>query len=304
MILKENNCTCHPEVPGEVVFETKDYNFNATDANIAILSCIKCGSLYPDKFPTDESLFQLYVNYYTSIQKTSGFRKIFHFLVKKLQKTTRLRNTPQDSQAIFDYGCGSGEYLHALSKLKYRGKLYGSDIIEPEAADNFFQWVPMEMLDKLDGKLDWITMSHVLEHVPNPYETVTQLTSYLTERGAIWISTPNANSFLIDCFKGWARDVDFPRHRQIFSYTGLCEFLNRCGLEPEFRRTDKINSVLNFLSCFKNLSNESEVSLYFRLRLLSKAMWQLIKYLIFPRGPVDSKAPELVVICTKVTGGL
>lgn len=302
MNLQDNNCACHPEAFGEVMFETKDYNFKTINATGLILSCIECDSLYPDKFPTDECLEQVYVNYYTSGKQSSGLRKVFRWLLRKLQNTTTFRNTPLDACAICDYGCGAGEYLQALSNSGHNGKLYGSDLIRPEAEDGFpFQWLPMEVFDEIDNQFDWITMCHVLEHVSNPEQIVTRLASCLTDGGAIWIATPNANSFLIDCFKGWARDVDFPRHRQIFSYTGLQELLSSCGLEIEFQRADRINSVINFGSCAKNLLGDSSVSSWLRLRVLSKALWRLIKHMGLPRHLPDLEATELVVICRKLT---
>lgn len=302
MDLQQNSCACHPKVHGEVMFETRDYNFNTTNATSMILICKECGSIYPDKFPTDDSLAQAYVNYYTSKKQSSGLRKLFRSLLRKLQKTTTFRNTPLKSRTICDYGCGSGDYLHTLNRSGYSGKLYGTDLIKPELEDDLiFHWLPMEVFDEHNKQFDWITMSHVLEHVSDPEQTITGLVACLTENGSIWIATPNSDSFLIDSFKGWARDVDFPRHRQIYSSSGLREILYRCGLEAEFQQVDKINSVLNFVSCTRNLLDDNNISSYTRLTVLTKAMYRLIKHLAIPGHPLDSEAPELVVICKKST---
>ncbi len=302
MNLQDNNCACHPEAYREVLFETKDYNFNTTNASGLIFSCKECGSLYPDKFPTDKCLEQVYVNYYTSGKKRSKLRKVFRWLLRKSQKTTTFRNTPLDACAICDYGCGSGEYLQTLNNSDHNGKLFGYDPVRPESEDGFpFQWLPVKVFDGKGNQFDWLTMCHVLEHVSNPKQIVTRLTSCLMEGGAIWIATPNANSFLIDCFKGWARDVDFPRHRQVFSGSGLHELLSSCGLEIEIQREDRINSVINFGSCAKNLLGDTSVSSWLRLRILSKALWRLIKHMFLPRHLSDLEATELVVICRKST---
>ena len=124
--------------------------------------------------------------------------------------------------------------------------------------------------------------------------------SPIASPGAIWIATPNANSFLIDSFKGWSRDIDFPRHRQIFSYPGLQEILNKCGLEPDLQHTDRINSVINFVACTKNLFGDSAISLSERVKIILMALLRLTKQLCLPMKNVESESPELVVICRKI----
>ncbi|MDQ3073944.1 MAG: class I SAM-dependent methyltransferase, partial [Bacteroidota bacterium] len=75
-----------------------------------------------------------------------------------------------------------------------------------------------------------ITMNHVIEHLPDPFQTIRQLTDKLRPGGYIEGQTPNSDSSERMIFKeGWS-GFHSPRHTVVFSKKGLEIFLERVNL--------------------------------------------------------------------------
>lgn len=102
---------------------------------------------------------------------------------------------------IADFGCGSGNFLR-LSK-SYCKDLVGIDY-EQESIKNL-QGVGINCYKNLssikDKSLDVITAFHVIEHLPNPIEILTEMKKKLVSGGLIIIEVPNANDILLSTFK-------------------------------------------------------------------------------------------------------
>jgi len=292
-----NSCGCGNVGMGMHVFYTRDYNFKATSEKCAVLRCQYCGSLYSERFPSVESLAEAYGNYYTNQMRHSGLRRIFSRLLNLTRQKYMLRCTPRNAHPILDYGCGAGEFLSTLKNEGFDSGLYGTDIIKPDIAANMgFDWLPLEWFDVPDRSYAWITMSHVIEHLVSADMVLARLANVMTKGGSIWISTPNADSVLIRCFKGCARDIDFPRHRQIYSKKALEEMLVKAGFSVQFLSAPRINAILNFNSCAKNIWACEEMATLEKLRVILASGIRVIWHLALPQRYRVLESPELVLI--------
>ena len=117
----DNSCSCGSSSNGMHIFDTRDYNFKTTSEKCAVLRCLDCGSLYPERFPVVESLQYAYVNYYTTPRRRLGYRRLMRRLVVMTRWQYMLRETPTYARLILDYGCGSGEFLSSLKDDGYSG---------------------------------------------------------------------------------------------------------------------------------------------------------------------------------------
>jgi hypothetical protein len=135
--------------------------------------------------------------------------------------------------------------------------------------------------------------------VPDPRETILSLADCIASDGAIWISTPNAQSFLFDSLQGYARDADFPRHRQIFSRKGLVELLQESGFTLKFHSPPRVNAILNFFASMRSLGKVNSRH-KFLLGFL-KSFWALMLYLISSQSRRFVTDPEIIAVARKKT---
>lgn len=133
-----------------------------------------------------------------------------------------------------DIGCGNGAYL---SYLKPHGwQVCGVDVSSraAEVAKSVFD------IDVFVGELndvpfssqsfDFVHMSHVIEHMTEPIETLKRIAELLKPGRLVYIETPNAES---DGFKAMGKywfPLETPRHVYLFSPDTLREALDRAGL--------------------------------------------------------------------------
>lgn len=93
-----------------------------------------------------------------------------------------VRNIPSDAR-ILDVGCGNGAMVHTLAKESAASEIYGIDLSDANiqfAKQNFshekIQYVCGNVLTDLPDKhFDVITMSNVLEHLPERVQFLTSL---------------------------------------------------------------------------------------------------------------------------------
>ena len=300
MKLTVNHCACGSGKNGVRVFDTRDYNFKSTSEKCSVLRCPECGSLFPERFPALECLQDSYKNYYTACNQRSGIKRLLRSVVDMARWEYMLRWTPRNAQPILDYGCGSGEFLSSLKHEGYDGGLYGTDLFKPtEAANMDFEWLPLYRFDEADRRYDWITMSHVIEHLTSVEPVLARFANITPTGGAIWIATPNADSVLIRCFKGLARDIDFPRHRQIYSRKAIEDQLKRAGFGVQFLPEPRINVILNFNSCAKNVLECEEMTTLAKVRVITVAAIRTALHVALPQRLRGREAPELVLIATR-----
>jgi SAM-dependent methyltransferase len=239
-----NSCVCG-EQESEFAFPVADWNFSNVTETGLMRRCLACASLFPDRFPDEGSIGFAYRTYYTVPSRKSLAGQARRAALEMLQGDMTSRHLPASAKRVLDFGCGSGAWLARMKDMRPELELAGTDITRPDVPSLPFRWIDPVDMPAESQSFDWITLSHVLEHVPDPLETLRSLVGCLAPGGAIWIATPNAQSYLFASLKGRARDADFPRHRQIFSRAALEQLGKACGLDCRFEMPPRINAVLN-----------------------------------------------------------
>jgi 2-polyprenyl-3-methyl-5-hydroxy-6-metoxy-1,4-benzoquinol methylase len=159
-----------------------------------------------------------------------------HFdILNKILKTIK-SNFNNNKINIFDFGCGSGFYLHELKKRGYEDSL-GVDFNEEviEAAKEVYgvnaKNLNINDLIKNNSKYDLILLNQVLEHVDNPVELVKNLHKLLNNDGILFISVPNINYFKIKKLirSGNLPSGNYPPHHiSFFNKNSLKYLLELC----------------------------------------------------------------------------
>ena len=100
---------------------------------------------------------------------------------------------------------------------------------------------------------------------------------------------------MFKCFKGFARDADFPRHRIIFSHNELKKILEDSGYQVKFITPPRINLILNFISCSSNICNSSELYQIQKIKIIIIAIFRITLHLLMPGSLQQKESPEIVL---------
>jgi 2-polyprenyl-3-methyl-5-hydroxy-6-metoxy-1,4-benzoquinol methylase len=143
---------------------------------------------------------------------------------------------PIAGKRVLDVGCGGGYFLRIAREL---GAV--TQGVEPSDAGStqtrqqglaVFKGMLTDYIasDTCTQNFDIITSSHVVEHVPNPVETLREMKSILATSGYIWIAVPNAQCYFSrELGRNW-HSHDLPYHLQQFSLQSLAKAGELAGL--------------------------------------------------------------------------
>jgi SAM-dependent methyltransferase len=121
---------------------------------------------------------------------------------------------------IVDVGCGRGDYLKLMRDLGW--KVLGIELNPVVANITRNKGIPVFQGTLNDAKLtegsaDFVTLSHVIEHLPEPLMVIDEVFRILKNCGKLVIHTPNAQSLCHQVFRKNSYHLDPPRHLFIFS---------------------------------------------------------------------------------------
>lgn len=172
-----------------------------------IYQCTVCGFAYSVPELIDDEFKKLYTDYYPRanisiehVRRVATFRTGPFFLFKTWLQGTQ--NTChyhiRSGERVLDVGCGDGASL--LDITRAGGEAYGTEYdrnVEPIARKLglriFFGDLAQASYE--DDFFDAITMSQLLEHIPNPIAFLRIAKQKLKPGGRIIMSFPNINSF-------------------------------------------------------------------------------------------------------------
>lgn len=138
---------------------------------------------------------------------------------------------------ILDHGCGDGSFLDRAAERMPGRMLYGYEISDrssvTERCDGRVTIIrgSDEDLFRVLPECRLITMNHVIEHLPDPLQTLSELRRRLLPGGVLEGQTPAAGSLEHRVFGARWSGYHAPRHTVVFSPAGLTSLLARAGLE-------------------------------------------------------------------------
>jgi 2-polyprenyl-3-methyl-5-hydroxy-6-metoxy-1,4-benzoquinol methylase len=148
---------------------------------------------------------------------------------------------------VLDVGCGDGGFLHRMQRLGWSST--GVDF-DPKAIENaharYGSTLTLLNTDLShahfpDDFFDVVTMSHVIEHVPDPVALLVEARRVLKSGGRLVVTTPNIQSFGHEKFRDCWWGLDAPRHLQIFTLAAL----KLCARKASFTVVEATSSAAN-----------------------------------------------------------
>ncbi len=150
---------------------------------------------------------------------------------------------------FLDVGCGSGGQLKHFSDAGWT--VTGLDV-SPTAIAAAARRVPNATLRtgtlatfESPDRFDIISMCHVLEHLPDPGETLTRCRELLAPGGRLLVNVPNIESWEARLFGDSWMAFDVARHCSHFSPSTLAALLEARGFDVERMRPAMIPSTLS-----------------------------------------------------------
>ena len=245
----------------------RDHFFECAPGEWQFYQCGRCESGYLDPRPSPNSISLAYSNYYTHQKYNStsnGLRGVWHALRDDYMlaafgaRSTRtlwpgrwvvrlfplgragldsvmarhLEQLPNPDARLLDVGCGNGNYLEFARRAGWNVRGIDLDPAAVGAACAQGLDVIEGTIDLLDGEsgcYDRITLSHILEHVYDPWSVLERCYRLLKPGGGLWLETPNVNSMGHDIFGPNWRGLEPPRHLHLFSRKCLRDKIAEIG---------------------------------------------------------------------------
>ena len=150
---------------------------------------------------------------------------MFRYKWRKInQKSKRMISTH------LDYGGGTGGFSTFTQKKGIRTTIVenSSSVLTQLKKEGHHAYGSLKDIGS-DKKFDLITLWHVLEHLPNPKETIKNLKGRLNAKGLLVLAVPNLNSFDASYYQEFWAGYDLPRHLWHFSNKGLQKIIENSG---------------------------------------------------------------------------
>jgi 2-polyprenyl-3-methyl-5-hydroxy-6-metoxy-1,4-benzoquinol methylase len=141
---------------------------------------------------------------------------------------------------LLDVGCGNGSFLERMRALGW-----GVTGVDPDPGA--VMYCEKRGLHVFQGNIsdvpagaryDVITLNHVIEHVMDPVNLLSECARLLRPEGRVVLTTPNLLSLGHRWFKKDWRGLEVPRHFNIFSPSALKQCIGQAGLRLTSLRTE------------------------------------------------------------------
>jgi SAM-dependent methyltransferase len=144
------------------------------------------------------------------------------------------RRFPQRGLLV-DVGCGNGEFLAQAREMGWRTlgvepdaqavaacRARGLEVVEGDVH---------ALLPAHAGRAEVVTLSHCIEHVPDPRQVLASVHGLLRPGGTVWIATPNPGGAGLRIFGSAWRGLEPSRHLCVPSQRALRGMLAEAGFE-------------------------------------------------------------------------
>ena len=177
--------------------------------------------------PTPPELSRYYESddYISHHQEDKSFKtKIYRFFQKynlKYKKSI-LDQYVTTGKNILDYGCGAGEFLNFIQKdYSVKGFEPNKDARNAATKKVGNDKIVSDLNQIQNESLDAVTMWHVLEHIENQEEFLSEIYTKIKKGGKLIIAVPNYKSLDAEYYQEFWAAYDVPRHLYHFSKEGM-----------------------------------------------------------------------------------
>jgi SAM-dependent methyltransferase len=295
MVIGIDLCFCHTNVSNSKIVYRNLKGFN-------IVQCNNCGQIYTNPFPTTlKNVADIYNGDYLIKKNKKEQLKYMKYARFNLNDFTDL-----DGKRMLDIGPGGGETLVI-------GKQSGAEVcgfeINPVLSSHLRAqgFTIYNDINKIPNDFfDYITMTMVLEHIPDPYAYLIAVKSKLKENGKLRINVPDFNSIPRKLFKKYWSAFCPDQHLWFFTENSLSLLLQKVGYKIELVHKDSLGKGIDehgkitydgFECFFNSLGNIFVKLVSIFLLVVDKLTFQKVG--AFIRKSWDNQGDQLTIIVSK-----
>ncbi len=237
---KLTNCPICGSGESSPLLKAEDHTVSRETFQIA--QCKSCGFRFTNPRPKAEELGAYYLSedYLSHSNRSKGIIAKLYMMVRRrtIKKKVSMINelNKANERSLLDIGCGTGEFLKAVSTVKWACTGVEPSVIARGIAQKQHRLNVIEEigLDKLEGgQFDVITMWHVLEHVSLLNERIIQVKRLLKPGGSFVVAVPNCTSYDAKIYGEFWAAWDVPRHLYHFTPEDIGRLMSKHGLRIE-----------------------------------------------------------------------
>jgi 2-polyprenyl-3-methyl-5-hydroxy-6-metoxy-1,4-benzoquinol methylase len=221
-----------------VICEAYDFRFLFDCKKFRIEKCIGCGLVQVTNMPAPEDFPEVYDKTFFDTAyadlETNGKRQRYVYLNFE-NKLNQIERRVGRVGKLLDVGCSFGFFLDAARQRGW--SVEGIDISSYAAScararfNLSVQNAAVTEARYPSQSFDVITMWEVIEHLPNPVQSLAYLKRFLKDDGIAVFGTPNVASYLAMIQgKRW-RNWEPPAHLLYFSPETMSRLFDRCNLK-------------------------------------------------------------------------
>ena len=136
-------------------------------------------------------------------------------------------------------------------------------------------------------RFDFITLSHVLEHVYDPVELLRSCYGLLNDGGVLWLETPNIESMGYAYYKSSWRGLEPPRHITLFNIKSLSKVMLKAGFQMIEQKNHGLSGIYMGLSSERILSKSEPCGTW--LKCIVRTILKLLRVLSLEIVQLSSK---------------
>jgi Methyltransferase domain len=229
-----------------------------------LVQCSECELIYLSPLPSQEVFDELYVNQTQfGCSEYSGLRGLWilcSFYCRTMRWLSRMISDSAHGLRVLEVGSGLSWMCRAAKLMNRKSTTVAQDI-SPEKMGSC-PWVDHYVVGELHLKkkeihefapYHVISLTHVIEHLPDPIDTLRICRSFLGETGVLFVTAPYRprgwrDSSLLAVWRNWNYN-HVPAHLQYFNESSMRQCARLSGLDLLFFSASAKKEGLKALLC-------------------------------------------------------
>ena len=278
------SCTICGEDDWTFLREGRDLCRPGYEVRFRLSRCMTCGHVMQIPQPSDAELRAAYSTDYAPYRltwKEPGWPlwKILRHITT-WRRVRRLKRYGRGSQ-LLDVGAGAGDFLDAAHRAGWdvRAVEYNEELVNAIRAELGFEVHIGELRPGLweENSFDAIILWSVIEHVPDPLDTLRLVCSYLRPGGQLFFQLPTLYGIERGKWFGehWTL-LDLPRHLNFFSKESLSKLCGLAGMDLVIFKTPTLDAAWCYYASSVSYIAQAETSVQKLRRLVSVSVRAIV----------------------------
>lgn len=283
-----HHCKLCGSTKHKLIYEAEDH---FTQEQFSLIRCTNCSLIFTNPRPSQKELKRYYPpSYYGDLGKR--FHPVIENVVDLFRKRlgNKIDSYFPNRGRILEVGSGRGTLLYEMAEKGWTamGTEYSENLAEEVKNAIGVRVYPTPELKDCgfpDNYFDVVLCYHVLEHLPDPIDTLGEIHRIIQPNGLLVAAVPNIGGFTARLTNNRWFGIDVPRHLFHFTPKTLDRALTQNGFEIISRSTLSIEqdifgfsqSILNYLGFPNNIFYDLIRSPSGRMRHNFQYNWRILK---------------------------